>query len=49
MTFIKMNHRNLLRYVTEEIGLDLKWLKHNKKLYNVGELKANDRVPGFSC
>ena len=37
--FIKTNHRNPSRYNADERGLYCNWLKHNKKLYNSGELK----------
>lgn len=37
--FIETNHRNPSRYVPEERGKYLNWLKHTKKQYNSGELK----------
>lgn len=37
--FIETNHRNPSRYDDTERGQYLNWLKHNKKLYNSGELK----------
>ena len=44
--FIKDNHRNPSRYDAKERGLYCNWLKHNKKLYNNGELKP-ERVEKF--
>ena len=37
--FILKNKRNPSRYIPEERGLYGNWLKHNKKLFNNGELK----------
>ena len=37
--FIKTNHRNPSKYDAEERGMYCNWLRHNKKLYNSGELK----------
>ena len=39
VTFIETNKRNPSRYDDMERGLYCNWLKHNKKLYNNGELK----------
>ena len=44
--FIKVNKRNPSRYDAKERGLYCNWLKHNKKLYNNGELKP-ERVEKF--
>ena len=44
--FIKVNKRSPSRYDAKERGLYCNWLKHNKKLYNNGELKA-ERVEKF--
>ncbi len=44
--FIKVNKRNPSRYDAKERGLYCNWLKHNKKLYNNSELKA-ERVEMF--
>ena len=44
--FINKNHRNPSRYVPEERGKYLNWLKHTKKQYNAGELKP-ERVVLF--
>ncbi len=44
--FIETNKRNPSRYDDTERGLYCNWLKHNKKLYNIGELKA-ERVEKF--
>ena len=38
-TFIESNHRNPSKYDAEERGKYYNWLRHNKKLYNFGELK----------
>ena len=38
-TFIESNHRNPSKYDAEERGKYCNWLRHNKKLYNSGELK----------
>ena len=45
-SFIELNHRNPSRYDAEERGLYLNWIKHNKKLYNSGEMKP-ERVEKF--
>lgn len=37
--FIETNHRNPSKYEAEERGKYCNWLRHNKKLYNTGELK----------
>ena len=37
--FIEKNKRNPSRYDDNERGLYCSWIKHNKKLYNSGELK----------
>ena len=37
--FIEKEHRNPSRYDPEERGKYCNWIKHNKKLYNSGELK----------
>lgn len=44
--FIKVNKRMPSKYDAEERGLYVNWLKHNKKLYNNGELK-DERVEKF--
>jgi len=46
VAFIEREHRNPSRYNAEERGLYCNWLKHNKKLYNSGELKP-ERVEKF--
>lgn len=45
-TFIETNKRNPSKYDPEERGRYLNWLRHNRKLYNAGELKP-ERVEGF--
>lgn len=45
-TFIETNKRNPSKYDPEERGLYVTWLKHNRKLYNAGELKE-DRIEKF--
>lgn len=47
-TFIKTNKRNPSKYDPEERGLYVTWLKHNRKLYNAGELKE-DRIEKFQA
>lgn len=44
--FIEKNHRNPSKHDEEERGRYLNWVKHNKKLFNAGELKA-ERVEDF--
>ena len=44
--FIEANKRNPSRYDDTERGLYCNWLKHNKKIYNNGELKP-ERVEEF--
>ena len=38
-TFIETNKRNPSKHDDEERGRYFNWLKHNKKLFNAGELK----------
>ena len=38
--FIEVNHRNPSKYDAEERGFYCNWLKHNRKLYNAGEMKG---------
>ncbi len=45
-TFIEINHRNPSKYDAEERGKYCNWLRHNKKLYNFGELKS-ERIGMF--
>ena len=45
MEFIAANHRNPSRHRLEE-HLVLNWIKHNRKLMNKGEMKA-ERVEKF--
>lgn len=45
-TFIESNYRNPSKYVAEERGQYLNWIKHNRKLFAAGELKP-DRVEKF--
>lgn len=44
--FIEKNHRNPSKYDDTERGLYCNWIRHNKKLYNAGELKE-DRIEMF--
>ena len=37
--FIETNKRNPSRYDARERGLYCNWLRHNKKLFNAGEMK----------
>ncbi|MBQ7495402.1 MAG: helicase associated domain-containing protein [Bacteroidaceae bacterium] len=46
IAFIEKNKRNPSKYDPEERGLYLNWLRHNRKLYNSGELKS-ERVESF--
>ena len=46
VAFIEREHRNPSKYYLEERGKYCNWLKHNRKLYNNGELKE-ERVPLF--
>ena len=46
-SFIETNKRNPSKYDAEERGDYYTWLKHNRKLYNSGELKE-DRVEKFN-
>jgi len=39
MVFIESNHRNPSRHDDQERYRYCNWLKHNRKLYNSGELK----------
>lgn len=40
VAFIERNKRNPSKYVPEERGAYLNWLKRNRKLLNAGELKG---------
>ena len=42
--FIVANKRNPSKHDPEERGLYLNWLKHNKKLYNSGEMKQERKA-----
>ena len=44
--FIETNKRNPSKHDDKERGMYLNWLKHNKKLFNAGDLKE-DRVEKF--
>lgn len=46
ISFIKLNKRTPSRYNPQERGLYGNWLRHNKKLYNAGEMKP-ERVGRF--
>ena len=48
VAFIEKNKRNPSKYDPEERGLYVTWLKHNRKLYNAGELKE-DRIEKFQA
>lgn len=39
VAFIEINKRNPSKHSDEERGRSLNWLKHNRKLYMVGEMK----------
>ena len=40
VTFIERNKRNPSKYDAEERGLYCNWIRHNRKLYNSGEMKG---------
>lgn len=44
--FIEKNKRNPSKHDDEERGLYCNWLRHNKKLYNSGDMKP-ERVEKF--
>ena len=44
--FIETHHRNPSRYDAEERGRYVNWLRHNRKVYNAGEMKP-ERVEKF--
>ena len=44
MTFIEANKRNPSKYDAKERGRYVNWLRHNRKLYNSGEMKEERRV-----
>ena len=46
MTFILREKRNPSKYDPQERGAYCNWLRHNKKLFNSGELKP-ERVEKF--
>lgn len=46
VAFIEKNKRNPSKYIDEERGKYLNWLKHNKKLFAAGEMKE-ERVELF--
>lgn len=47
VAFIEANHRNPSRHDDQERYRYCNWLKHNRKLYNSGELKE-ERVEKFN-
>ena len=38
-SFIEANKRNPSKYIPEERGSYLNWIKHNRKMHNAGKLK----------
>ena len=46
VAFIETNKRNPSKHSDEERGKYCNWLRHNRKLYNAGEMKA-DRIQRF--
>ena len=46
VAFIEKNKRNPSKYNPEERGAYCNWLRHNKKLFNAGEMKL-ERVEKF--
>ena len=47
-TFIETNHRNPSKHAPEERFKYYNWLRHNKKLYNSGEIKE-ERIGMFKA
>ena len=45
IAFIETNKRNPSKYDPEERGKYGNWLRHNRKLYNAGELKPERAAP----
>ena len=45
--FIEREHRNPSKFIPEERGQYLNWIKHNRKLYSAGLLKE-ERVMKFN-
>lgn len=45
-TFIETNKKNPSKFIPEERGQFLNWIKHNRKLYAAGELKP-ERLEKF--
>ena len=43
VAFIETNKRNPSKYIPTERGTYLNWIKHNRKQYNAGEMKAERR------
>lgn len=46
ISFIETNKRNPSKNNPEERGAYLNWIKHNRKMYNAGEMKE-ERVERF--
>ena len=46
MAFMAKEHRRPSKFIDEERGRYLNWLKHNRKLYTAGEMKG-ERVEKF--
>ena len=44
-SFIEANHRNPSKYVSDERGQFVNWIKHNRKLFNKGEMKEERMTP----
>lgn len=42
--FIEKNKRNRSKYDAKERGRYVNWLRHNRKLYNSGEMKEERRT-----
>ena len=45
VAFILREKRNPSKYDAEERGLYVNWLRHNRKVYNAGEMKEERREP----
>lgn len=44
--FIEREHRNPSKFIPEERGQYLNWIKHNRKLYSAGLLKEGKTFSG---
>ena len=49
VAYIKTNKRNPSKYDVEERGEYYTWLKHNRKVMNVGKMKEESLGRMFGC